>query len=288
MFIEERIREEILYGSSYSEEYSVEISQTDGGGDFRRLRYPYPRLRYNLELLDDYPDMRDEVIGFFHKTGGAFGGFRLKHKQDYSTNDYTGVPTFNDQQAELVSTGIYQITRWYGTEGDSTAARRRIKKPVTGSILVGIRDYFNNPVQLTQGFTASDTTGQVTFSANKTGTVTNITVASEAVISITAHPFTVGDSVHVSGVVGMIEINGLRGTVTAISTNTITTDIDTTGFTAYDSAGAVNTNPQSNEEVTAGCYYDIPVRFETQAAQFDFTNYNILESSISIVEIFNP
>lgn len=287
-FLEERIREEILQGSSYSEEYSVDLVETNSGNEFRRLRFPYPRLRYTIELLDDYPEFRTQVVEFFHKSGGQFGGFRLKHKQEYTTNNFVDAPTFDDQAAILDSTGVYQIVRWYGTEGDTTQTRRRIRKPVTGTILVGIRDDFSNPVQLVQGFTASTTTGLITFDANKTGVITAITQAASAVVTISSHPFVVNDSVHLSGVVGMTEINGLRGTVTAKTPNTLTVDIDSTAFTAYTSGGVANTRPQTNETVTAGCEFDIPARFETRVADFNYSNFNILESTLSLVEILNP
>ncbi|MEP3857284.1 MAG: DUF2460 domain-containing protein [Porticoccus sp.] len=287
MFLEERITERAIYGSSFDEEYDVDVSQTVGGNAYRALRHPYPTLRYSINLLNLDETIVSSVLDLHHRSGGPFGGFRARHHQDYSTNNYTGVPTFNDQIALLDSEGVYQIIRWYGTQGDTTQTRRRIRKPY-GTILVGIRDDYGNPVQLTQGFTTSDITGLITFAANKTGVVTSISQAANAVIGITSHPFVVGDSVHLSAVVGMIEINGLRGTVTAITADTITTDIDTSGFTAYASGGEVNTRPQPNEDVVAGCYFDIPVRFETNLSGVTHTSYKVLAVTAVIVELLNP
>lgn len=68
--------------------------------------------------------------------------------------------------------------------------------------------------------------------------ITGITAASSAVITMSVtHGFTVGQAVRiiVPDAFGMVEIDGLLGTVTAISTanNTITVNIDSSGFTAF-------------------------------------------------------
>lgn len=69
--------------------------------------------------------------------------------------------------------------------------------------------------------------------------ITAITQASSAVITMSvSHGYTVGQAVriYVPAAFGMTEMNGLLGTITAIttgSTNTITVNIDSTGFTAF-------------------------------------------------------
>jgi len=67
--------------------------------------------------------------------------------------------------------------------------------------------------------------------------IQNITVAAAAVMSTSvAHGYAVGAKITINNPdanFGMPEINGLRGTVTAVTANTITTDIDSTTFTAF-------------------------------------------------------
>jgi hypothetical protein len=70
-----------------------------------------------------------------------------------------------------------------------------------------------------------------------TKVITAITKAAQAVVSCAGHGFTLGQIVQFASVVGMVEINGLRGTVVAAPTDTFTVDIDSTGFTAYGSGG---------------------------------------------------
>lgn len=67
-------------------------------------------------------------------------------------------------------------------------------------------------------------------------TVTGITAAASAVVSVsTTHVYHVGAKVRVicPTAFGMTQINGLQGEVTAIGTNSITLDIDSSAFTAF-------------------------------------------------------
>lgn len=64
-------------------------------------------------------------------------------------------------------------------------------------------------------------------------TITGISKAVQAVVTCAAHGYVVGWTVVFDGVAGMIEINGLRGTVTAVSTDTFTVDIDTRAFGTF-------------------------------------------------------
>ena len=74
-------------------------------------------------------------------------------------------------------------------------------------------------------------------------TITGITQADPGVVTSASHGFSNGDEVYVSGIVGMTELNGRNYLVANATTNTFTlqdlfgNDIDTTGFTAYASAG---------------------------------------------------
>lgn len=77
-----------------------------------------------------------------------------------------------------------------------------------------------------------------------TGTITAVTQADPAVVTDTAHPYTDGDEILISGVVGMTELNGRRFIVTNSATNTyeLTTlsgnVVDSQAYTAYSSGGS--------------------------------------------------
>lgn len=301
-FLEERISEAFSFGASSAEGFDVDLVATFSGNEYRNLRHPYPRLMLDLPF-DGRTEtfLYDGLVDLYRRSGGLFGGFRWKNPSDYSTNGRSGSPTYNDQACTLVSTGVYQLTKWYGTEGSTTATRRRLLKPVAASVLVGIRDDYNNPVQVAaagtspERWTVDTTTGKITFAANKNYVITDISQAANAVITIGAHTLVAGDTVHISSVSGMAEINGLRGTVQSVTATTITVDIDSSAFTAFSLASPntaqINTRPQANETVTCGCYFDIPVRFETDLSGLSYDTKNtddvVMGLSIRLIELLN-
>lgn len=76
-------------------------------------------------------------------------------------------------------------------------------------------------------------------------TITNITQASSAVITVDPCALQINDVVTFENVVGMTEINGLTATILAIgttsgATTSITVNVDSSLFTAYSSGGSVS------------------------------------------------
>lgn len=296
MFLEEVLPVCPGYNSDVAEGYSVDIHETANGYEYVSQRHPYVRLTVSLRFNNrPQSDLQNALRDLFHRAGGSVDGFRFQNYLDYSTNNYTGTPTYNDQACTNVSAGVYQIMRWYGNYGQAGASRRRIRKPRSDSVLVGIRNDDSNgtePAQVMQGFTVDYTTGLIAFDSNVTQSITSISQAPQAVVGFGSSPnFSVNDSVHFSGVSGMTEINGMRGTVQSVGANDITVDIDSSAFTAYSSGGDVNTRPQDDEEVTAGCLFDIPVRFRQPEDVLQYINRNsdgyLLSNSIDLIEIIN-
>lgn len=79
--------------------------------------------------------------------------------------------------------------------------------------------------------------------ATSGSTITGVTQATPGVVTATAHGFSNGDLVKITGIVGMTELNGRIFTVTNKADNTFEleddngTDIATGGFAAYSSGG---------------------------------------------------
>lgn len=77
-------------------------------------------------------------------------------------------------------------------------------------------------------------------------TVTGITIASQAVVTSASHGYAVGDNVTLFSVGGMTQINGKILTITAVTTNTFTVDLDTTDsskYSVYTSGGIAVATP---------------------------------------------
>lgn len=85
------------------------------------------------------------------------------------------------------------------------------------------------------------------YVVNSTKTITNITNASPAVVTATAHGFSNGDEVFIDSVAGMEEVNKNRYVIANVTANTFElthqvdgTDIDSTGYSAYTSGGTAS------------------------------------------------
>jgi uncharacterized protein (TIGR02217 family) len=292
-FLEERLAMNIDKKSSWGESYEVEVTETDNGNEYRRLLHPYPRLRYDVSYeLRDSLFLLDRVIDLYHRCYGKYAGFRVLNLSDHSTNNHNQPPTNQDETLTLISTGVYQMIRTYGDPAKPVLAigrpKRTIFKPVSGSTLISIN---NVNVPLASAWTISTTTGIVAFDTNKMFTVTGITKAASAVVTIGSHNILINETVHFSGIVGMTQINGLRGLVTAVAATTITVNIDSTLFTTWAAGGTqqVNTRPQSGEVVKGGCYFDIPMRWDSDISQVTFDDFDTLGlGKMEIVELLNP
>ena len=85
-------------------------------------------------------------------------------------------------------------------------------------------------------------------------TITAATQATQCVLTCTS-TFALGNSITISGVVGMTELNGNTYKIIAIDATTITLDVDSTGFTAYSSTGTA-TGAFNNQVVKVGATVD--------------------------------
>lgn len=286
-FLEERLSDMVRYGSSYTDEYAVDIVQTSGGQEYRSLVHPFPLRKFDISYLLDNDKTYAELQAVYHRAHGRFAGFRVRCYDEWSSNGRIGTPTAFDQSMGLVSAGVYQLRKYYGldkTAGATGYAYREIKKPVSGTVKVGI-----GATEIrSDDWSVVTTTGRVTFAADLTYSITAITKAASAVITLGTHSLVVGQSVQISGVAGMTQINGLRALITAKDSTTITVAINSTAFTNYSSAGVVHTRPQTGETVTAGFEFDFPVRFNTSMPiGQDFPGHRSVDG-VELVELLNP
>ncbi|MFA5170428.1 MAG: DUF2460 domain-containing protein [Sulfuriferula sp.] len=288
-FLEERMPTGVRMGASYADEYKVEITTTANGNENRKLIHPFPARTFVVQFTETSADMYSLILALYNRAYGMYAGFRVQAKDDWSTNVINGVqgsPTAQDQPLALVSAGVYQLQKFYGTGSPSISIGypvRTLFKPVAGTTRIAI-----GTLELTSGWTVDTTTGKVAFAANKTRAITGISQAAQAVIGVGSHTFVVGDSAYISDVSGMTQINGLRGMITAIGATTITVNINSTAFTAWTSGGVTNTTPQIGEIVKGGCQFDIPCRFNSKI-DVSNTSPNWRDSgTIDIIELLNP
>jgi hypothetical protein len=235
--------------------------------------------------------MSVNLVNIYHRAHGKYAGFRAKCIDEFTSNpDGTSNESAFDQPMGIITAGTtYQLRKYYGRDkasGASGYAYRNIYKPVVSTVLIGIQ----NTVIRSADWSVNTTTGIVTFVANKSITITGISKAAQAVIltSNTAGLVS-GQSVQISGCLGMTQINGLRAFITAISTNvSITVSIDSTSFSTWTSGGVANTNPQAGEIPTSGFQFDFPVRFNSTLPVGQNKPIYRDITSIELIEVLNP
>ena len=288
-FLEERFTELVRYGSSWEEGFEVNAVETSGGDSYKSLLHRFPRRTFDASVMLDEATLWNQVVNVYMRAFGRYAGFRVKCFDEWSTNGRKLPPTPFDQPLLLVSSGVYQLVKYYGTDKAALAGLghpyRKLKKPVAATTRVGIQ---TTEIRAAD-WSVDTTTGLVTFAADQTRAVTAISKAASAVLDVGAgHSFVTGMSVHVSTVAGMTQINGLRALVTATGASTITVAINSTAFSTYTSGGVVHTRPQTGETPTAGCEFDFPVEFTTSLpVGMDYPGYRPVDSLI-LRELLNP
>ncbi len=285
VFLEERFPPDIDYGSGFGMSSANRLVPSVGGNEYRSLAHPFVMASLDVDFTRQQKDVIKRIIDLNLRANGMYRGFRVYNYVDFSTNNYRDPPTAFDMPMLKVSAATYQLMRWYGVPTDPLCARRRIRKPVANNVYVGV----NGAVHPAAQWSVDTTTGIVSFAANKSRNLSGITKAANAVLEVGTNTFAVGESVVITQVVGMTQINGLRALITAKPDSThITVAINSSGFDSYASGGVVQTQPLDGEPVTAGCIFDIPMRFDADLSGV-FTAYGVLQtSSIGLVEILNP
>lgn len=289
-FLEERLCTLINYGSNFQDDYLVEITETAGGQEYRSMPHPFPRRTFDVSYMLESAEMWSLLLNLYHRAHGKYAGFRARCADEYSSNGATGTPTAFDQTMGLVSAGVYQLRKYYGTDapaGSSGYPYRIIFKPVAGTVKVSIGTTEIRAADLS----VVTTSGQVTITPNYSYTVTNITKAASAVVTLNSVTgLQTGMSVGFSGILGMTQINGLRGFITAINGLNVTVGINSSGFGTWSSGGTqiCATRPLSGENVKAGFEFDFPVRFNTVIpVGQDYPTGRTLDG-IELIELLNP
>ena len=290
-FLEERISADILTGAGYQDDYSVYINSDSGGTEYRSLYHPFPVRKFDISYLLEKQGMWAQLLNLYHRAHGMYGGFRIRAIDDYKSCATNQNPTAFDQPLTELSAGVYEMRKYYGTDKTAGATgypHRKIKKPVAGTVKFAI-----GSVEMAVGpsrWEVDTTTGLITLPANGTAPITGISKAATARISIGAlsGAINAGQTVYISGVSGMTQINNMRAMVTYVGAGYIDVSVDSTGFSTWTSGGVVNTRRQAGEQVTCGFEFDTPVRFNTTlpVGQDHFNHRSI--DGIELIELLNP
>ena len=218
----------ISYGSEGGPEWQTDVVVVNSGHEFRNQNWADPLYRYNARHGVRTKADLDSVKDFFIARQGMSRGFRYKDWVDYQASSEA-----------MASTGgpSWQAQRTY-TSGTQSYIRNLTKPTSTGSITRNGGNYTN--------YTMSTQTGIATVGADSTQDITNITQANPGVVTSSAHGFSNGNEIHITGVAGMTEVNNKTQVIAGVTADTFQIE-DTTSFTAYTSGGVAGKYIQSTE-----------------------------------------
>lgn len=262
---------DISYGATGGSVKPTRLVVMPSGREQRLKLWTMSRRRYQIDMKMRTQAQASALVAFWEARDGPLRGFRYKDWTDFQvTNEplaNTGLPTM-------------QLTRTY-TSGSQTRTRN-IYAPVASPAVT-----MRKNAGAFAGFSLDITTGLVTLTAVNSKAITAITQAASAVVTVGAsHGFAVNDRVYFSGVVGMTQINGLVGNVTATGATTITVNINSTAFSAYTSGGTAAKYMTTTDTFDWAGEFDVPVRFDMQ--QMDLTQVDCAIrdwDSISLIEL---
>lgn len=269
---------DISYGAVGGPMFKTLVSANDGGYEQRLARWGFPLHVYDVSQGAKTQDDIDTLKQFFMNKQGMLTGFRFKDWSDYDVvvAESSMVYSFG---------GIYQLGKTYTTGASSSV--RTLKKIVDTTYAI-----YKDAVLQTEGAAAGQysidiTTGIVDFQPDSSKNIVGITQASPAEVTTSlAHGFSSTETVELSGITGMTELNGQTVTVTSTGANTFTIGVDTTSYTAYSGSGTADQYAQPSVAVTWSGEFDVPVRFGVDQMQVSIVDKDILTwAQIPLVEL---
>ncbi len=283
-FIESpRFPEDISYGASGGPKFNTDVIIVQSGFEKRNINWIDSIHEYDVAHGLKTPYQIQDLKKFFLTVKGRGIPFRFKDWADFQTLQSDGIFD-NGIDIKYDGTSKLYLFKKYQLQTNDLYYRR-INKPAFTTVKI-----YKNNVLLVENtnYTIDYANGFINIlTPNKSLTITAISKAIEAVVTSTNHGLTVNDKVSFSGVVGMVEINNLKATVTSvIDLNNFTVNINSTLFTTYTSGGLVKMFLAQSDILEWSGEFDVPVRFNTDSMKVNIDDYNVYSwGQIPVVEV---
>jgi len=269
---------DISRGAQFGPSFSTIVVTTTAGTEQRVQQWVVARHHGTISLENRTPAQYAALKAFFLARAGRARAFRFKDWSDYTAVNEPLIP--QPAVNPVVGGPTLQLLKTY-TDGLLPYVRNIYAPSLTvPTVLLKNGGAFG-------AYALDNTTGIVTLNPVATDTVTGITQAANAVISLTAtQPFTTGDLITLSSVGGMTPINGLVGTVSAHTTTSITTSINSSAMPAYTSGGNATKYLASADLMSWSGNFEVPVRFDLDSLDVVHTDVAILDlQNMTIFEV---
>lgn len=271
----------ISRGAVFGPTFSTIVIETVAGTEVRVAQWLVARHRGTISLSEFTPAMMAAFKVFFLARTGRARGFRFQDWSDYTTTTEPLIPQPTVNPA--VGSPTLQLIKTY-SDGLVSYVRNIYKpKASPAAVLLKNGGAFG-------GYTLDTTSGVVTLNVINSKSITAITQANPAVLTVGAsHGFVANDLISVSGVLGMTQINGQVAAVTATGSTTITLgSVNSTAYSAYTSGGTAAKYLTTTDTMTWSGSFDVPVRFDVDVAAITQEDVAILTfSDIGIVELLS-
>lgn len=252
-----RFPDDISYGGEGGPGFNTTVITVASGFESRNVNWQQARCRFDVAHAVRTEEQFATLLAFFRAVQGKANGFRYKDWSDFQVAQADSVLLRPDGTAP----GIYQLARRY-TAG-ALSHDREIRKPVSGTVTV-----YKNAVAMVVGTDPGEvlvdtTNGRITRYADGAKAITAITKANPGVFTCTAHGFSSGDLIGITGVLGMTEINNQEASVTVLTADTFHLGINTSAYGAYTSGGTASKFGLASDALTWAGEFDVPCRFDT-------------------------
>ena len=161
VFNEARFPTDVALGARGGPERRTDIVTLRSGAEERNSIWADGRRKYQAGYGIKSFSQLEAVLNFFEAQRGRLYGFRWKDRFDYRSCPSPQSPSALDVAIGTGdgTTATFQLIKPYGG-GSGTQYLRNIRKPVAGTVRIGIN---GNPVQNGANWTVDTTTGLVTF-----------------------------------------------------------------------------------------------------------------------------
>lgn len=245
-----RFPDNIAFGATVGPSYMTVVNQVYSGRDARIVAWTQARIKFEVGRRAMLAADTATLDAFFRTVKGRAYGFRIKDWTDYTDNG-AGVLT-------MVSPTVYQLGKLY--QNGALSETRLIQKPVVGTVALT-----RNGVAYPASYTLDTTTGLMTLGALQSAAITGVTVGATTLVTLaSALPgLSIGGLLYINGVsgAGAATLNGQQFTVSGISGDAYTLNVNTTGLTITP-AGFGQTYPQGSDVLAWTGQFDVPARFD--------------------------
>lgn len=225
------------------------------------------------------------------------GGVAQTETTHYTLDTTTGIVTFVATTTKAVNanstktiTAISQANPGQVTAvGHGFVTGDKIKITSVGGMTQVNNLYFTITVVDADNFTIGvNTSAYTAYTSGGSAIKYGITQTNAVRVNSTAHGFTNGQVVYLSGAAGMTEVNSLAFTVSNAATDYFElSGINGTAYTTYTGSATISKFPQPSDTLTFACTeYYVPVRFVNDFMEREIITQNVHGwQSIPLIEV---